>query len=296
MSVITACATAIGTWTTSASTSAPRRQNGTRASCLVGPSGMAAPERIVLLASLLVACGAAEHGASDSTPTITAEQRAALVALRYDDGPPDADPSNRWADDAAASAFGQRLFFEARFSGRLLEGDNDGTNATLGKQGDAGRVSCAGCHLPSEGFVDTRSPHQQVSLGAQWTLRKTPQLLDVAFAPLYNWDGRRDAIWNQALGVMESNREFNSGRLFVAEQVFRLHRSEYEAVFGELPPFDDTSRFPQLAPEDAGCVEVNTSKGSRFVCRGLPGDGADYDSMTATDQALVSVVAANVGK
>ncbi|HYQ04237.1 MAG TPA: cytochrome c peroxidase [Polyangiaceae bacterium] len=257
---------------------------------------MAAPERIVLLASLLVACGAAEHGASDSTPTITTEQRAALVALRYDDGPPDADPSNRWADDAAASAFGQRLFFEARFSGRLLEGDNDGTNATLGTQGESGRVSCAGCHLPDSDFVDTRSPHGQVSLGAQWTLRKTPSLLDVAYASLYNWDGRRDAIWNQALGVMESNREFNSGRLFVAEQLFRLYRAEYEAIFGVLPALSDASRFPQLDADSTGCVEVNTSKGSQFKCRGVPGDAAEYDGMAAGDQALVSAIAANAGK
>ena len=95
---------------------------------------------------------------------------------------------------------------------------------------------------------------------------------------------------------MESNREFNSGRLFVAEQLSRLYQAEYEAIFGPLPPLDDATRFPQLSPDNAGCVEVNTSKGSHFVCRGLPGDGADYDGMTAGDQALVSAVAANAGK
>ena len=126
-------------------------------------------------------------------------------------------------------------------------------------------MSCAGCHVPAAGFVDTRSPHQQISLGAQWTLRRTPTLLEVAFAPLYNWDGRRDAIWNQAIGVMESNREFNSGRLFVAEQIFRLHRAEYEALFGAMPPLDDAARFPPLAPETAGCVEVTTQQGSTFA-------------------------------
>ncbi|MEI9952597.1 MAG: cytochrome c peroxidase [Pseudomonadota bacterium] len=258
---------------------------------------MAAAERLVLLASLFLACsGPAEPRAGDSAPTLTSEQRAALLALRYDERPPAADPSNRFADHPDARAFGQRLFFERGFSGRLLEGDNDGGNATLGAQGESGRVSCAGCHLPESDFVDTRSPHGQVSLGAQWTLRKSPSLIDVAYAPLYNWDGRRDAIWNQALGVMESNREFNSGRLFVAEQVSRRYASEYEAVFGPLPPLSDAARFPQLDPDNAGCVEVNTSKGSRFVCRGLPGDGADYDGMTPSDQSLVSAVAANVGK
>lgn len=255
---------------------------------------MAGPERTLLAAGLLLACGG---GASqEPAPLVSAEAKAALLALRYDEAPPPADPSNRVADDASARSFGQRLFFEPAFSGRLLEGDNDGTSATLGTQGEAERVSCAGCHLPGSGFVDSRSPHLQVSLGAQWTLRKSPQLLEVAFAPLYNWDGRRDALWNQALGVMESNREFNSGRLFVAEQLFRLHRAEYEAIFGKMPAFDDAARFPQLTGETAGCVEVNSAKGAMFRCRGLPGDAADYDGMAAEDQALVSVAAVNATK
>ena len=265
---------------------------------------MVAPERsarLAFVAGVVLGCtgcgsSASDAGSSDAPPAFTPEERAALQGLRYDAGPPPADPSNRVADDDAARRFGQRLFFEPGFSGRLLEGDNDGSSATLGQQGDSGRVSCAGCHLPSSGFVDTRSPHTQVSLGAQWTLRKSPSLLEVAFAPLYNWDGRRDAIWNQALGVMESNREFNSGRLFVAEQLFRLYRAEYEAIFGALPALDDAARFPQLTPDNAGCVEVNTSKGSKFVCRGLPGDQADYDGMAAADQAAASVAAANAGK
>lgn len=248
----------------------------------------------------VVGCGSGGHGdeaiPGEPTPTLTAEERAELALLRYDDGPPPEDPSNRVADDPGAAHFGQRLFYDAGFSGPLLEGDNDGTGGTLGARGDSGKVSCAGCHVATTTFVDTRSPHRQVSLAAQWTLRKTPTLLEVAFAPLYNWDGRRDAIWNQALGVMESNREFNSGRLFVAEQLFREHRDEYEAVFGAMPPFDDAERFPALTNETTGCVEVNTSQGSMFRCRGMPGDQADYDGMEPGDQKLVTIAAVNATK
>jgi cytochrome c peroxidase len=262
---------------------------------------MAPATRLALLVLALPACGerasaGADGGTVDPAPSFTAGERAALAALRYDEGPPPADPSNRFADDPAARAFGQRLFFEAAFSGPLLEGDNDGSIATLGKQGDAGRVSCAGCHLPGAGFVDTRSPHRQVSLAAQWTLRRSPTLLETAFAPLWNWDGRRDALWNQALGVMESNREFNSSRLFVAQQIHRRHRAEYQAIFGPLPPLDDAARFPPLTPETTGCLEVNTMAGSKFVCRGLPGDGADYDHMQPDDQTAVTRVAVNAAK
>jgi cytochrome c peroxidase len=273
---------------------------------------MAATTRTLLPGLLLVAAGCGEGAApvtgpatttgadagsaDDPAPVFTAEARAALAGLRYDDGPPPPDPSNKVADDPGARAFGQRLFFDKALSGRLLEGDNDGSVATLGRQGDAGRVSCAGCHLPGSGFVDTRSPHRQVSLAAQWTLRRSPTLLEVAFAPLWNWDGRRDSLWNQAVGVMESNREFNSSRLFVAQQLYRLHRAEYEAIFGPLPPLDDASRFPPLTPETTGCVEVNTTMGAKFICRGVPGDGGDYDRMTAEDQTAVTRVVVNAAK
>jgi len=263
---------------------------------------MVAPEHkalAVTFAVLLSGCGAGGDGANgtgDSEALVSDEERALLESLHYDAGPPPEDPSNRVADDSAARAFGQRLFFDPAFSGALLEGDNDGSNATLGQRGDFGKVSCAGCHVPQNAFVDTRSPHRQVSLAAQWTLRKTPTLLEVAFVSLYNWDGRRDSLWNQALGVMESNREFNSGRLFVAEQLHRLHREEYEDVFGEMPPLDDETRFPPLTGDTTGCVEVTTLQGATFRCRGLPGDEADYDGMAAEDQELVTIASVNATK
>src|SRR5689334_21368519 len=59
------------------------------------------------------------------------------------------DRSNRFADDARAALFGRRLFFDARLSGRLLDGDNDGGEHALGKKGETGKVACAGCHLPA---------------------------------------------------------------------------------------------------------------------------------------------------
>jgi cytochrome c peroxidase len=235
----------------------------------------------------------AEAGAlDDPDPVITTDARSALEALHYDGASPPNDPSNRVADDANARAFGQTLFFDASLSGRLLETDNDGSPATLGKTGEAGRVACAGCHLPS-GFVDTRSPHHQISLAAEWTRRRTPTLLDVSFFPLYNWDGRRDSIWGQAIGVMENTGEFNSGRLFVAEQIFRLHRPNYEAIFGAMPQLDDAQRFPQLAPLQAGC---DAGPAATAPCRGKPGDKADYDGMAPDARAAVTTVTVNAAK
>jgi cytochrome c peroxidase len=217
----------------------------------------------------------------------------ALARHAYDAAPPPPDPSNRVADDPLARKFGQKLFFETSLSGRLIDRDNDGSASTLGVAGEAGRVSCAGCHVANSGFIDTRSPHRQISLAAQWTKRRAPTLLEVGFLPVFNWDGRRDTLWNQALGVMESSQEFNSGRLFIAEQIFRNFRAEYEAIFGAMPALDDAQRFPQLDPLEAGC-EAGPVQTAR--CRGKPGDGADYDGMAAEDQIAVTTVAVNVTK
>lgn len=229
----------------------------------------------------------------DPDPVITAEAKAALAELRYDGGAFPADPSNRFADDAAARAFGQLLFFDASMSGRLIDRDNDGNASTLGKVGEAGKVSCAGCHVPASGFIDTRSPHKQISLAAQWGRRRAPTLLEVGSATNLNWDGRHDSLWAQAIGVMENVSEFNSGRLFVAEQVFRQHRARYEAVFGAMPALDDAARFPQLTAETAGCEPgaVTTAP-----CRGKPGDKAEYDGMTAEAKDAVTTVTVNTAK
>jgi cytochrome c peroxidase len=276
------------------------------ASCEAGGGAKAKPDagsgRGMQASAGHAAKGAA--GASASSDAGSAAQpvddleavRNVLMALHYDDGPPPADASNKFENDAAAQRFGQKLFFDPALSGTLIEGDNDGSVSTLGRMGEAGKVSCSGCHLPASGFVDTRSPHQQISLAAGWTRRRTPSLLEVAFAPLYNWDGRRDSIWSQAIGVMENHAEFNSGRLFVALQIQRLHREEYEAIFGALPALDDATRFPQLTPAQAGCVERATKSGAVYDCRGKPGDGADYDALSEADQTEVTRVTVNTAK
>lgn len=223
----------------------------------------------------------------DPDPVFTDEERAALDELRYAPAPA-VDPSNAYVTNAAAQQLGQRLFFETALSGPLLDRDNDGSTGTLGRVGEAGHVACASCHAPDENFVDTRSPHRQISLAAQWTTRRTPTLLDSATHPQFNWDGRRDTMWNQALGVMESAREFNASRVFVAQQVAALYRTEYEAIFGAMPSL---AAIPVLAPEHAGCEGITEPT----TCHGKPG-AADYDSIAAADRDAVTRIAVNAGK
>lgn len=233
----------------------------------------------------------------DPDPQLTDSDWAKLRELAPGElPPPPADATNAWADDADAADFGKALFFDPRFSGALLDGDNDGTPAALGQKGDTGKVSCAGCHVPKDGFSDTRSLRQQISLGAGWGLRRAPSLLDVGQSKLLMWDGRRDALFNQVFGVLESEVEMNSSRLYAAQQVFSNHRDAYEAIFGALPPLDDAQRFPRLTAEQTGCQQLDKDNHCVGKKRGEPGDGAEYDALSSDDQDAVTRVWVNVGK
>jgi len=234
---------------------------------------------------------------NDPEPSFTDEERAALGELSADPLPAaPTDMSNRVADDPNAASFGRVLFFDAGFSGKLLDGDNDGSKNAVGLKGETGKVACASCHVPETGFSDSRSIRQQISLGAGWGRRRAPALLDVSQSKLLMWDGRRDALYNQIFGVIESPVEMNSSRLFAAQQVFVRHRGEYEAIFGEMPPLDDTTRFPALDATQTGCQALDRYNACPEPMRGAPGDGGDFDGMSAADQDEVTRVVVNAGK
>jgi cytochrome c peroxidase len=211
--------------------------------------------------------------------------------------PPDA--TNRFADDPAAAAFGQKLFYDASFSGPLLDTDNDGSAATLGTAGETGRVACAGCHIPESGFSDTRSFQLQISLGTGWGRRRAPSLLDVGQAKLVMWDGKRDTLYDQIFGPLESVVEMNSSRLYAAEQIYRKYRPDYEALFGPMPPLDDATQFPALSATLTGCqpmyptAPLPTCDGTSH---GMPGDHAEFDGLSTMNQQAVTRVVVNAGK
>jgi cytochrome c peroxidase len=255
-----------------------------------------------LIALLVLGCGSEsddEARAADGAPSFTQAELDALGTLSPTTLPaPPEDASNRFADDPAAQAFGQRLFFETGFSGKLLDGDNDGTDNALGNRGETGKVSCAGCHLPDAGFLDDRTLGKQISLGAGWGLRRAPSLLDVGQAGLLMWDGRHDALYNQPFGPLESPVEMNTSRLFTAQVLHQKHRAEYEALFGEMPPLGDTTRFPPLTPETTGCQPsgIDTPTTCNGTEHGLPGDDAEFDQLTPEDRDAVTEVVVNLGK
>jgi cytochrome c peroxidase len=236
-----------------------------------------------LLFTVTMACGSGNGGTVEASlppDAVKVPQRlAALSPAELPPAPP--DPTNAYLTDPRAAALGKRLFFDTRFSGPLLDEANNGDPATLGMRGETGKVGCVSCHVPASGFSDTRSTRGQISLGSGWTHRRAKSLLDVAQSSLLNWDGRRDSAFSQPFTPLEDPAELNSSRLFAAQQIVRLYRADYEAVFGPLPTLD---RYPSVAAADAGCTELPTDvvHGS---CVKLGADDAD-----------VTRVIANMGK
>ena len=63
----------------------------------------------------------------------------------------------------------------------------------------------------------------------------------------------------------------------------------YEALFGSLPSFLSNGHI------QPGCTGLD-AKREGIDCHGKPGDGAEYDSLSATDRAQVTRVMVNAGK
>lgn len=137
------------------------------------------------------------------------------------------DPSNAYGDDERAASLGRKFFFDKRFSGNA-------------------RVSCGTCHREDYAFTDDLP----LAHGMGTTGRRTMTLIGSAHYPWLFWDGRKDSLWSQALGPLESSVEHGISRVFVASVVFQYYRDEYERVFGPLPSVEKLGRLPARPASD----------------------------------------------
>lgn len=214
-----------------------------------------------------------------SDGVLTADELAQIATLSPLPAPP-ADPTNAYADNAAAARLGQMLFFDKSYAGALAVGD-DGTNGGLGAVGETGKVSCHSCHqVGSEALDDRRSQPGNVSLGTDYGTRNALGVVNSAFYTWTNWGGRFDSQWSLPTAVAENAKIMNSTRLAIAHMLYAKYRSEYNAVFAV--PLD-----PDLDP--------SSSAAARFPASGKPGD-ATWTAMTTGDQAIVNRIYANYGK
>jgi cytochrome c peroxidase len=209
---------------------------------------------LLIVAILLAVLGASK--ASDAALERAPRQAvpAALKDLWIGNlGPAPADPGNRWADDGRAAEWGHRLFFDKRLSAN-------------------GEVSCATCHDPRKDFQDSLP----LARGVGTTDRRTMPIAGTAHSPFLFWDGRKDSLWAQALGPLESPVEHGGSRAQYAHVVARHYRNDYEALFGPMP---DLSRVPAVA----GPVADARAR-------------AAWEAMAPVDRDAVTRVFANVGK
>ncbi len=216
----------------------------------------------------------ADGGAGAPTVTLTAAERAMLATMTPLPALPP-DPTNAVADDPAARALGQRLFFDEQFSG-ALKVDSD-----LGLTGEVAKVSCASCHSGSQ-LDDRRSMPRTVSLGADFHTRNAPPLVNSAFYRWTNWGGRFSAPWELPLPVSESGVIMNGNRLQIVHRIFDVYRADYETLFGPMDPAlgSDPTRFPAVGKPKASPASP---------------DGA-WEGMAPGDQLVVNRVFVNFGK
>jgi cytochrome c peroxidase len=193
------------------------------------------------LALLAVSCSSLIPGSWSK------DELASLRSLWIGSLPPlPPDPSNKYADHPQAAAFGQKLFFDTRFSSN-------------------GQVACVTCHLPDQLFQDgTPLAH-----GVGSTSRRTMTITGTAYSPWLFWDGRKDSQWAQALGPMESAVEHGGNRTLYAHLIAENYADEYTALFGPLP---DISSLPRNAgpvddPEAAANWEAMSPDDKEAVTR-----------------------------
>ncbi len=160
---------------------------------------------------------------------------------------------NAFADNEAAAALGMKVFYDNRFS-----------------QSGSG-VACVSCHDPEHAFAERKPTSHTI----QEVARNAPDLINAAwYTGPHFWDGKVDTLWSAPLFTFEQDAEMGSSRLAVAHALAAIYKIRYEKIFGPLPDFSDTTRFPPT---------------------GKPGT-PDFDRMSEQDKDLVNRVYVNVGK
>jgi cytochrome c peroxidase len=158
---------------------------------------------------MALATGSAAAGVHDWTPG----EVEVLRSLWIESLPPiPNDASNRYEQEPRAASLGRKFFFDKRFSGN-------------------NQVSCGTCHREDYAFTDDLP----LAHGMGTTGRRTMTLIGSAYYPWLFWDGRKDSMWSQALGPLESTVEHGISRTFSAKVIAEYYRAEYEAIFGPLP-------------------------------------------------------------
>ena len=202
---------------------------------------------------------------------------------------PPPNPTNRYADDPAAAALGQKLFFETAYTGAIVRGTL--AEGQLGTCCTFEVYSCATCHDPANYFVQTNTNPSGLMLGVTgWFKRNAPTVMNNAVYLRWNfWDGRRDTIWANAPNCEGSG--MRGSRTHIAHMLYEKYRAEYDAIVAgdpNSPPLPDAL---DPASPDAGRFPADAQP-----YRHIHASQDAWNNMTAADQDVVNRVVANWGK
>lgn len=169
-------------------------------------------------------------------------------------------PTNAYADEPAAIAFGHALFYEPSLS-------------------PSGEFPCVSCHDPEITFTDGNLTGE----GNGVVARNALSIVDAEHYDWHLWDGGCDTIWCQATIPIEAAAEMDANRVELARTIYQNAqlRGDYESIFGSMPDMDDP-RFPEKAKPEPLTPDT-------------PMHNA-WESMTDADKDAVNRVFANLAK
>ncbi len=116
----------------------------------------------------------------------------------------------------AKAELGQKLFFDPRLSGPST-------------------MSCASCHNPGLSWSDGLPT--AIGSGANHLSRRSPTILNLAWASALFWDGRADSLEQQALGPIQAPGEMNNSMPMLVSMIsdLRGYREAFATAFPNEP-------------------------------------------------------------
>ena len=170
-------------------------------------SGGSPPLAPLVTAKVIHSTGAKKESTPLWAPYIKEFQRPSSIPY-----PPD-NPYSKERE-----ALGRSLFFDPRLSGSSW-------------------ISCASCHNPSFSWGDGLP--RAIGHEMKRLRRRTPTILNLAWAENLFWDGRASSLEEQALGPIQSPGEMNMPLSKMVETVRSI--SEYEQLFEKAYPNEPIS-------------------------------------------------------
>jgi cytochrome c peroxidase len=167
--------------------------------------GVAAAFWMTIGIAVAAAPAHAQHAEPDLAAMKAKYQRPAEVPFPDDN-----------AYSPAKAELGQKLFFDPRLSGPST-------------------MSCASCHNPGLSWSDGLPT--AIGSGANHLTRRSPSILNLAWAEALFWDGRADSLEKQALGPIQAPGEMNNSMPMLVSMISDLpgYREAFATAFADEP-------------------------------------------------------------